>query len=103
MLPDRHTPHKTGILATPNLMRHSRLWIARSFWTGAVLTLIVLLASAIALVLQAVGDRNGAIGVYGVLLVAASAWMVNFVVLVALLAWRAIHEANSDPDKTLPQ
>jgi hypothetical protein len=87
--------------AAPNskttLMKPSRFWIGRLFWTGAALTFVALLACAISLVLQAVGDRPGASGVWGVFLVAASAWLINFVSLVALLAWRAISE--DDPDK----
>lgn len=68
-----------------------------------MLTLIALLACAISLVLQAVGDRNGASGVWGVFLVAASAWVINFVSLVALLAWRVIHETTSDTTNTTPR
>ena len=61
-----------------------------------MLTFVGLLACVISLVLQAVGDRNGASGVWGVFLVAASAWVINFVSLVALLAWRVIHESQTD-------
>ena len=70
----------------------SRLWITRSFWSGAVLTFVGLLACVIALVLRAVGDQNGANGVWGVFLVAAVAWFVNFVALVGMLAWRVVRE-----------
>lgn len=77
-------------------MQLTRTWIGRLFWTGAVLTFVGLLACAISLVLQAVGDRNGASGVWGVFLVSTSAWVINFVSLVALLAWRAMQETNSD-------
>lgn len=83
-------------------MPHTRIWIARSFWTGTVLTFIALLACAISLVLLAVGDSNGASGVWGVFLVAASAWVINFVSLVALLAWRVIQETPSDTTNTTP-
>ncbi|MFM9959662.1 MAG: hypothetical protein ACKV2Q_00345 [Planctomycetaceae bacterium] len=79
-------------------MKHSRFWIGRLFWTEAVLTFVALLACVIVLVLQAVGDRHGAAGVWGVFLVAASAWIIDFVSLVALLAWRAI----SDDDPSQP-
>ena len=77
-------------------MQNTRIWIVRSFWTEAVLTFVALLACVISLVLQAVGDSNGAFGVWGVFLVAASAWVINFVSLVALLAWRVIHESQTD-------
>lgn len=77
-------------------MQQIRTWIGRLFWTGVVLTFVGLLACAISLVLLAVGDRNGASGVWGVFLVSASAWVINFVSLVALLAWRAMQETNSD-------
>lgn len=77
-------------------MQNTRIWIGRLFWTGAVLTFVGLLACAITLVLLAVGDRSGAIGVWGVFLVSASAWVINFVSIVALLAWRAMQESNSD-------
>lgn len=60
------------------------------------MTFVALLACVISLVLRAVGDGNGASGVWGVFLVAASAWVINFVSLVALLAWRVIHEPPSD-------
>ena len=78
----------------------SRAWIRRSFWTGAALTFVVLLACLIMLVLHAVGDRTGAIGVWGVFLVAIVTWVVNFVGLVALLAWRAMHDDNSTAGST---
>ncbi len=65
-----------------------------------MLTFVALLACAISLVLLAVGDNNGASGVWGVFLVAASAWVINFVSLVALLAWRVIHEPPSDTTNT---
>ena len=77
-------------------MQHTRTWIGRLFWTGAVLTFVGLLACVISLVLHAVGDSSGASGVWGVFLVAASAWVMNFVSLVALLAWRMMHDTNSD-------
>lgn len=77
-------------------MQNARTWIGRLFWTGAVLTFIGLLACAIALVLLAVGDRSGATGVWGVFLVTASAWVINFVAIVGLLAWRAMQESNPD-------
>lgn len=77
-------------------MQNTRIWIGRLFWTGAVLTFVGLLACAITLVLLAVGDRSGATGVWGVFLVSASAWVINFVSLVALLAWRAMQESNPD-------
>lgn len=82
-------------------MQNTRIWIGRLFWTGAVLTFVGLLACAISLVLLAVGDRSGASGVWGVFLVSASAWVINFVSLVALLAWRAMQE--SSPDNTSPR
>lgn len=56
-----------------------------------------LLAGAVALVLLAVNDRHAATGVFGVFLVAASAWVINFVALVALLAWRAMHDDSEKP------
>lgn len=68
-----------------------------------MLTLVGLLACAVLLVLLAVGDRNGATGVWGVFLVLASAWVINFVSLVALLSWRTMQEPNSDTDKTSPR
>ncbi len=77
------------------VMKHSRFWIGRLFWTGAVLTFVTLLACAILLVLRAVGDVGGASGVLGVFLVAASAWIINFISLVALLAWRAIQDEDA--------
>lgn len=77
-------------------MQNTRTWIGRLFWTGAALTFVGLLACVITLVLLAVGDRSGATGVWGVFLVSASAWVINFVSIVALLAWRAIQESNSD-------
>ncbi len=78
----------------------SQIWIRRSFWTAAVLTFAAFLAGAITLVLCAVGDRSGTVGVWGVFLVAAVAWIVNFVGLVALLAWRAMHEDDSAVDSS---
>lgn len=76
-------------------MQCTRIWIGRLFWAGAVLTIVVLLASAIGLALLAVGDRSGATGVWGIVLVAASAWVIDFVSLVGLLAWRAMHDSDS--------
>ncbi len=76
-------------------MPNCRTWIARSFWSGAVLTFVGLLACAVTLVLISVGDRAGAKGVWGVFLVAAVAWVINFVALVAMLAWRVISEGDS--------
>ncbi len=73
---------------------NTRLWIGRSFWTGVVLTFITLLALAVMLVLVAVGDRSGSGGVWGVFLVSAVAWTINFVTLVALLAWRTMQEPH---------
>lgn len=84
-------------------MRHSRFWIGRLFWTGAVLTFVAFLACAISLVLLAVGDQNGASGVWGVFLVAASAWIIDFVSLVALLAWRAMTEDDSTKPRDPPR
>lgn len=78
---------------------HSRLWIIRSFWSGVVLTFVGLLACAIALVLRAVGDTNGANGVWGVFLVAAVAWVFNFVALVGVLAWRVVREEQCGPEE----
>ena len=78
----------------------SRIWIRRSFWTGAVLTFVTFLACVLTLVLHTVGDRNGGSGVWGVFLVAAVAWIVNFVGLVALLAWRAMQEEDSKVDSS---
>ena len=78
----------------------SRVWIRRSFWTGAVLTFVASLSCVIMLVLSAVGDRNGGASVWGVFLVAAVAWIVNFVGLVALLAWRAMHDEGSTVDSS---
>lgn len=77
-------------------MKHTQTWIGRLFWTGAVLTFVALLASAVTLVLLGVGDGGGASGVWGVFLVAASAWTINFVALVALLAWRVMQESHSN-------
>lgn len=77
-------------------MKHSRFWIGRLFWTGAVLTFVALLACVISLILRAVGDDSGASGVWGVFLVAASAWVIDFVALVALLAWQAMQETDSN-------
>lgn len=74
----------------------TRLWIGRSFWTGAVLAFVALLSLTVALVLRAVGDHTGFGGVWGVFLVSALAWTVNFVTLVALLAWRTIQESPDD-------
>ncbi len=76
-------------------MPNCRIWIARSFWAGAVLTFVGLLACAVALVLSAVGDHAWTQGVWGVFLVAAVAWVINFVALVAMLAWRVISEDDS--------
>jgi uncharacterized membrane protein len=76
-------------------MPNCRTWIARSFWAGAVLTFVGLLACAVTLVLIAVGDQAGTQGVWGVFLVAAVAWVINFVALVAMLAWRVISEDDS--------
>lgn len=98
MLPNRSTCRPAGEPQTLDwhLMRHTQIWIGRLFWTGAVLTFVGLLACAISLVLLAVGDRSGASGVWGVFLVSATAWVINFVSLVALLAWRAMQDSNSD-------
>ena len=85
------------------LMKHFRFWIGRLFWTGAVLTFVGLLACTISLVLQAVGDRGGATGVWGVFLVAASAWVIDFVALVALLAWQAMQSADADANHEPPR
>ena len=76
-------------------MPNSRTWITRSFWAGAVLTFVGLLACAVTLVLIAVKDQAGTHGVWGVFLVAAVAWLINFVALVAMLAWRVISEDDS--------
>ena len=77
-------------------MKHSRFWIGRLFWTGAVLTFVALLACAISLILRAVNDNAGASGVWGVFLVAACAWVIDLISLVALLAWRAMQETDSN-------
>lgn len=77
-------------------MQHTRTWIGRLFWTGTVLTFVSLLACVVGLALQAVGDGGGASSVFGVFMVAASAWIINFVSLVALLAWRVMQESSSD-------
>ena len=83
---------ENNVTGDDDVMKHSRFWIGRLFWTGAVLTFVALLACVISLVLQAVGDDRGASGVWGVFLVAACAWVIDFISLVALLAWRAIQE-----------
>ena len=77
-------------------MKTTHHWIGRLFWTGAVLTFFMLLSCAIGLVLLAVGDDRGASGVWGVALVAGSAWVLNFIAVVALLAWRTMHEPDAD-------
>ena len=83
-------------------MKCSRFWIGRLFWTEAVLTFVSLLASVIALVLRAVGDKTGSAGVWGVFLVAASAWVIGFVSLVAMLAWRVMTEDDSNQPRETP-
>lgn len=76
-------------------MRNTQVWIGRAFWSGAALTLVSLVAFVTAVILQAVGGRHEATGVWGVFLVAAVVWILNFVTLVALLAWRVLQETNS--------
>ncbi len=72
-------------------MNHLRIWISRSFWTGAALTLVSLLALLTAAILMSLGDRSAATGVWGVLAVTLVAWLFNFITLVSLLAWQAMH------------
>ena len=72
-------------------MNNLRLWISRSFWAGAALTLIALLGLLTLGVLVALGDRSAAAGVWGVLAVTLVGWLFNFVTLVGLLAWQAMH------------
>ena len=72
-------------------MNQLRIWITRSFWTGAALTLIALLSLLTAAVLLALGDRSAAAGVWGVLAVTSVGWFFYFITLIGLLSWQAMH------------
>ena len=63
-----------------------RAFIARTLWSGAILTVLLILSGALWAVLNALGDRAGGQGAKGVFLVAAVCWLLNFVTLVVLLA-----------------
>jgi hypothetical protein len=81
-------------------MPHTRIWIGRLFWSGAVLSFVSLLALLITLTLQSVGDTTGAAAVWGVFLVSASAWIIDVVAVIALLAWRTMQESDEPPGGT---
>ena len=77
-------------------MNQLRIWITRSFWTGAALTLVALLSLLTVAVLLALGDRSATAGVWGVFAVTLVAWSVNFITLVGLLAWQGMHNGDKN-------
>lgn len=63
-----------------------RTWLARALWTGAVLTVVALLAGCVWGLLNAAGDDAGSAGAKGVFVVAAAMWGLTFVGVVVLTA-----------------
>jgi hypothetical protein len=64
-----------------------RAWIVWSLGAGGVLLLVAVVAAVLWGILRAVGDHSGAAGARAVLLVAGACWVLDFIVLVVLLAF----------------
>ncbi len=64
-----------------------RTWITTSLKIGALLLVVLIVSGCLWGLLQAVGDQGAAQAVVGVALVALVCWMLDFVVLVVLLAF----------------
>ena len=73
--------------------------IARCLWTGALLTVPLLVAVFLWWGLGARGDVAGAAGAKGVAFVVAVCWGLNFVTLVVLLAVAQLSANDQPPEK----
>ncbi len=60
--------------------------ISKSLWSGAILTVLMIVAGALWGILHAVRDGAGAAGTKGVFLVIAVCWILNLVTLIVLTA-----------------
>jgi len=85
-----------------------RRYICGSLWFGAALLAVLVVSGLLWAVLDAVGDRIGAAGARGVTLVSLICSVLNFVLLVVLLAvdhleWtsRVLDGEQEDEDETL--
>ena len=68
--------------------------LAKSLWIEALLTLFAVVAAALWLLLSSLGDSM-AVAMRAVTLLLLVCWTLNFVVLVALLAWAELRRAGS--------
>lgn len=74
-------------------------WIARTLWSGAAAFGIGFIAGMLSLILRAVGDVSGALAVSGVLLVAATVFILSMVSLIVLLAVNELSRASQPSEK----
>ena len=63
-----------------------RIWIARFLWSAAASLAIATIAGLLSIVLQALGDENGALAVRGVTLVMSATFGLSIISLVVILA-----------------
>jgi len=69
--------------------------VAKSLWIETLLTLFAVVAAALWLLLSSLGDSM-AVAMRAVTLLLLVCWTLNFVVLVALLAWAELRRADSE-------
>ena len=74
-------------------------WIARTLWSGAAALGIGIIAGMLSLILRTVGDASGALAVSGVLLVAATVFILSMVLLIVLLAVNELSRASQPSEK----
>ena len=63
-----------------------RTCIAQTLWAGLVLTVLLIVAGSLSLLLHLVRDPM-AVAMRAIAVLVAVCWIINFIVLVVLLAW----------------